>query len=74
MGITARQKEIDEGAPLGLMTPEQVAEYLGCGRTFSYELLRSGAIPSVKVGRLRRVRREDVEAYVRTLLEEHSRP
>jgi excisionase family DNA binding protein len=66
---TTRRKGIDESAPPGLMTPEQVAAYLGCGRTYAYELLRTGEVPSLKVGRLRRVRREDVDAYVRTLLE-----
>lgn len=71
MGIsTARPNGIDESAPPGLMTPEQVAAYLGCKRTFCYELLRSGAIPSLKVGRLRRVRREDLERYVDMLVED----
>ena len=57
----------------GLMTPEQVAAYLGCGRTYAYELLRTGEIPSLKVGRLRRVRREDISEYVRMRLDEQCR-
>jgi excisionase family DNA binding protein len=49
------------------LSPEQVAELLGIGRTFTYALLKgdpSPAIPSYKIGRLRRVRRADVEAYM----------
>jgi excisionase family DNA binding protein len=67
---TTRRKGIKERTPPGLMTPEQVAAYLGCGRTYAYELLRTGEIPSLKVGRLRRVRREDVSEYVRKRLDE----
>ena len=36
-----------------LMSPEQLAAYLGCGRTYAYELLRIGGILSYKIGRLR---------------------
>jgi excisionase family DNA binding protein len=72
MGITTRHEGFDEAAPSGLMTPEQVATYLGCGRTYAYERLRTGEIPSLKLGRLRRVRREDLEWYVNTLLESRS--
>ena len=65
----------EETTPQGLMTPEQLAAYLGCGRTYAYELLRTGEIPSLKVGRLRRVRREDVFEYVsKRLHEQESNP
>jgi excisionase family DNA binding protein len=47
-----------------LLTPEELAEYLKCGRTFAYRLLASGAIPSLKVGRLRRIRRSDAALFV----------
>jgi len=60
----------DEGTPEGLMTPEQVMAYLRCGRSHVFALLRSGAIRSLKVGRLRRVRREDLDRYVSTQLED----
>ena len=32
-----------------------------------FELIRSGTVPSVRVGRLRRVRQEDLEGYVAAL-------
>lgn len=55
-----------------LLSPEQLAEYLGCGRTYAYSLLAGPdpAIPSFKIGRLRRVRRVDVDRYVEKCLNE----
>jgi excisionase family DNA binding protein len=49
-----------------LLSPEQLAEHLGCGRTFAYGLLAgpNPAIRSFKITRLRRIRREDVDSYV----------
>ncbi len=47
-----------------VLTPEGLARYLGCGRTFACQLLKSGTIPSAKVGKLRRVRRRDVEQFL----------
>jgi excisionase family DNA binding protein len=43
---------------------EDLARELGVGRTTAYTLLWSRAIPSMKLGRLRNVRREDLEAYL----------
>jgi excisionase family DNA binding protein len=69
MGVSAsKRKGWNEGTPEGLMTPEQVMAYLKCGRSHIFSLLRTGEIPSLKVGRLRRVRREDVERYVKERL------
>ena len=47
-----------------LLTPEELAGYLRCGRTYAYQLLAIGAIPSLKLGRLRRIRRRDAELYI----------
>jgi excisionase family DNA binding protein len=41
-------------APL-VLTVEQAAERLGVGRTVMYALVSSGAVESVRIGRLRRV-------------------
>jgi excisionase family DNA binding protein len=56
------------------LSPEQLADYLGCGRTHAYEILRSGAIQSFKVGRLRKVLREDADEYLRRLRDERQGP
>lgn len=58
--------------PGEILTPEQAAQHLNCGRSFLYFLLRVGAIPSFKVGKLRRVRRSDVDAYIEKLLHEET--
>jgi excisionase family DNA binding protein len=47
-----------------LLTVEQLQELLKVGRTFAYSLMRSGELPSYRVGRLRRVRRQDVERWL----------
>ena len=47
-----------------LLSPEQLADYLGCGRTYVYGLLARREIPSLKLGKLRRVRRVDVDRFV----------
>jgi excisionase family DNA binding protein len=59
------QREImDTAAQRELLTIEQVQELLQVGRTFAYSLVSSGALPSYRVGRLRRVRRRDVERWL----------
>jgi excisionase family DNA binding protein len=47
-----------------LLSPEQVAESLGVCRSRVYELMRTRALPSVKIGRARRVPVSAVRAYV----------
>jgi excisionase family DNA binding protein len=45
-------------------SPKELQEWLGCGRTKIYELLQSGEIPSYRIGRLVRVRKEDIELFL----------
>jgi excisionase family DNA binding protein len=45
-------------------TTDELVRWLGLGRTKAYEMLRSGEIPSYKIGRIRRIRRQDVEAWL----------
>jgi len=52
-----------------LLSADELARELGVGRTTAYALLWSEAIPSLKVGRLRKVRREDLEAYIEACME-----
>ena len=53
-----------KGRAREVMSPEELAEYLGLGRTYTYKLLMAGEIPSFKIGKLRRARRVDVDAYL----------
>ena len=46
------------------LTVEEAARRLGVGRTMMYALLASGEIPSVTIGRLRRIPAEALSDYV----------
>lgn len=50
-----------------LLKTNDVAEVLGIGRTKVYELLKSGELHSVRVGRLRRVPQAALEDYLARL-------
>ncbi|MGQ0631581.1 MAG: excisionase family DNA-binding protein [Sporichthyaceae bacterium] len=50
-----------------LLTVEEAAAALGVGRSLMFELIAAGDVETVRVGRLRRVRPEDLRAYVMTL-------
>ena len=56
-----------------LLTPEEVARRLSIGRTLCYQLLHTGAIRSVKINRARRVRVQDLDEYIHSLLDEQGR-
>jgi excisionase family DNA binding protein len=45
----------------------EVAHYLSLSRSKTYELVRAGHIPSVRIDGVRRVRGADVIAYVENL-------
>lgn len=47
-----------------LLTPEEVAEHLRVGRTKVYELMASGRLRSVKIGRRRRVSPGALEEFI----------
>jgi excisionase family DNA binding protein len=53
-----------------LLTPEEVAEVLGIGRTKVYELMRLGLIESVKIHGCRRIPTVAVHDYVERLRRE----
>jgi excisionase family DNA binding protein len=52
-----------------LMSTEELAKVLGLGRTRTYELLSNGTIPCVRIGRLRKVCRTDVDKFIESHLE-----
>ncbi len=53
-----------------LLTVEGAAEALSVHRSTVYELLNSGKLASVKIGRLRRVPVAALDAYIEQLREE----
>ncbi|TKG65759.1 helix-turn-helix domain-containing protein [Prauserella endophytica] len=53
-----------------LLRVEEAARLLGIGRTRVYDLIRLGLLQSVKVFGARRVPRDAVDAYVRSLTQD----
>ncbi|MFG1606027.1 helix-turn-helix domain-containing protein [Actinoplanes sp. NPDC049265] len=47
-----------------VLTVEETADLLRVGRTTVYDLIKSGGLTSIMIGRLRRVRYADVVAYL----------
>lgn len=47
-----------------LLTVEEAAEKLALGRTTVFGLIKSGKLPSVRIGRLRRVPLDALDTYV----------
>ena len=58
------------GQPLSprlMLTAEQAAEALGIGRTTVFALIKSGELDSVRIGHLRRVPADAIDAYTARL-------
>jgi excisionase family DNA binding protein len=47
-----------------LLKASEIAALLNISRSFAYQLLQSGAIPVVRLGKACRVRPKDLQAYV----------
>jgi excisionase family DNA binding protein len=69
--------EVDSGAshssgsspaPVLLVTPEEAARALSLGRTTVYQLMRTGELASVVIGRSRRIPVTALAAFVDTLV------
>jgi excisionase family DNA binding protein len=63
---------LEEGAPVyqngqtpRLLSPSEVCQELEADRASVYQKLRSGEIPSLKLGNALKVRREDLEEYMK---------
>ena len=57
--LTDRTAELEN-----MLTPPQVCERLGISKTYLYRMMQAGELRSVRVGRLRRIRPSDLEAYI----------
>src|ERR671916_1228993 len=60
----AKQGEAGAGGSLDLLSITGVCQELGMGKSWVYRRIQSGEIPSVKLGRNIKVRREDLEGYL----------
>ncbi len=62
-----RHEIVEEGKVTHLLKVTEVCERLALSRSEVYELLASGELPSVKLGRARRVVDADLEDYINGL-------
>jgi excisionase family DNA binding protein len=51
-------------ADLELLSPAEAAKRLSLGKTKFYELLADGSIPSVRIGKMRRIPTRELKGYV----------
>ena len=58
------QERPQERQGLHLLSIPELCQELGMGKSWVYRRLRSGEIPSVKLGRSIKVKREDLEEYL----------
>ena len=63
----------DQVEPRRMLTVEQAAEALSVGRTTMFALVKSGDIESVRIGHLRRIPADAIDAYVASLVAEQHR-
>ena len=52
------------GGDFELLSIPQVCQALGMGKSWTYRRLKSGEIPSMKLGRNIKVKRQDLEEYL----------
>ena len=71
-GALLEEGALKEGAPVHqngqssrLLSPSEVCQELKADRASVYRRLRSGEIPSLKLGHALKVRREDLEGYMK---------
>lgn len=57
-----------------LLTVSEAADRLGLGRSTVYELVMRGDIPSIKIGRARRIPTSTLEIFVAERLDEVAAP
>ena len=55
-----------------LLTIKEVEKYLKLGHTKVHQLLASGEIASLKIGKSRRVRRTDLDRFLEALITEEN--
>lgn len=54
----------DPAEAVQVMTVDQVAAYLQLNRLTVYRYVRDGQIPAARIGKVYRIRREDVDAFL----------
>jgi excisionase family DNA binding protein len=57
-----------------LLKPAEVAEILQVSKAYAYVLMNRGEIPSVRIGKIVRVRLEDLERYIKEKTAQNETP
>ena len=47
-----------------LITPEEAAELLGCGMNTIYQILKSGKLKAMRMGRIWKIQRRAIQEYI----------
>ena len=63
---TLRPQQEQQRAGVQLLSIPQVCQELGMGKSWIYRRLRSGEIPSIRLGRSIKVRRDELEEYLQS--------
>jgi excisionase family DNA binding protein len=61
---TLRTQKDEQRGGVQLLSIPQLCQELGMGRSWLYRRLRSGEIPSIRLGRTIKVRRDELEQYL----------
>jgi excisionase family DNA binding protein len=61
---TLRSQQEEQHRSMQLLSIPQLCQELGMGKSWIYRRLRSGEIPSVRLGRSIKVRRDELEQYL----------
>jgi excisionase family DNA binding protein len=61
---TLRPQEEQQRGGMQLLSILQLCQELGMGKSWLYRRLRSGEIPSIRLGRTIKVRRDELEQYL----------
>jgi excisionase family DNA binding protein len=61
---TLRTEQEEQRPGVQLLSIPQLCQELGMGKSWIYRRLRNGEIPSIRLGRTIKVRRDELEAYL----------
>jgi excisionase family DNA binding protein len=61
---TLRPEQEEQRPGVQLLSIPQLCQELGMGKSWIYRRLRNGEIPSIRLGRTIKVRRDELEAYL----------
>ncbi len=64
--VSLRPQKEEQSGGVQLLSIPQLCQELGMGKSWVYRRLRSGEIPSVRLGRSIKVRRDELEEYLQS--------